>query len=572
MKHVLRFCLMVSVAIVLFSSCKKAGYGDAKYIPKDALMVVSLNLSDLNDTLEKAGFGIDSLFNKMVPKDSAGAAQASKRLNEIKNAGLNWKETLYIFTMQYKTVKGDIAVMNVLGSVSDTAKFTAFVKNSEESDEIVRENGFSYSVMGGGSITAWNKDKVIFSHYQVASNVDSFGIPVPQDMSRFRGDMISEVKKYFTQETSASLADVDAFTDLAKEKTHGYTWMNMQSFTQLPGGMSFPQLSELLKNSYSISTFNFERGKIVSDTKMYFSKAMQSILEKNEMPKADLSLIDRYPSKNINGFYLFALNPNAVSAILKEAQLEALANTALSQAGLQLQDILNAMKGDVAFIISDIGNMPMSRTGEPSFANWLVNITIKDRAALDKILNAGVQRGLIVKQGDYIIPNSPAGAAMPMTQKIKLTATNLIIGSDSTLIEGYLGNNTGGALTASLKKRFDGKAGAGYFNFNTLKLPNMQGGASNPMAMMMGKITMFTGQFNDAVVTLDKYDDGLMKGYSELTFKDNSQNSAVVIVKAVSDLVAMFAGMGGARDMGMDEHFNNADTSEAIPQPAPLAR
>ena len=571
MKQAMRFSLMVAVTIVLFSSCSKKGSGDAKYIPKDAAMVISFNLGAMDDTLKKAGMGFDSLFAKMAPKDSAGQSE----VQQIKNAGFDWKKPVHIFTMQYNTVKGNVAVMNMLGSLTDTAKFVAFIKGQKNSDEIVREQNFSYSVMGN-NVLGWNGSNLILSTYQVKSNMDSIGmIDAPQDMSKYRGDMISEIKKYFTQEASASLTEVEAFTDLAKQNAHGFSWVNMQSMTQLPGGMQFPQLTELLKDSYAASTFNFERGKIVSDTKMYFSKAMQSILDKNEMPAADLSLVDRYPSKNINGFYLFGLNPQAINAVLKEAQLDALANTALSKEGFQLQDIINALQGQVAFIVSDIGTAPAAATGEPKFANWLVNVTIKDKAALDKIINSGVQKGLLVRQGDYLLFNSPAGGPQTVTQKIKLTATNLFVGSDSALIESYIANTGGGSLNADLKKRFDGKSAAGYFNFNSLNI-NMGGGASqnNPMAMMLSMVTMFTGQFIEAVVTLDKYDDGKMSGHSELTLKDNSQNSMVVITKMFSDIAAMAMQMGmrgnmaGEGDMPSEADWKNATDSVSEPAEA----
>jgi hypothetical protein len=532
MRQLLRYTLFTAFAVIVFASCKKKASGDAKYIPRDAVMVMSIDMGAVADTMEKGGMPLDSIFSKFSSKDSTGNAKSKGE--ELKNAGIDWKSNMHVFMMQYKNFTGEIQVMNVLASIDDASKFEAFVKNQKESDEVVKDGDLSYSVMSSGNVVGWNKSNVILCNYSVKQNMDSSMITAPQDMSKYRNDMISELKKYFTQDASASLAEVDAYTDLAKEKAHGFTWMNMQSLTSSGmGGMQFPQLTEMFKDSYISSTFNFERGKIVSDSKMFFSKSMQNIMKNNDQPIADLSLIERYPSQNINGFYLFAANPNVIGAILKEAQLEGLINPMISKVGFQTQDVLNALKGDVAFIMSDLGTSAATPQ-QMSFGRSLVNITVKDRAALDKIINAGVQQGLITRNNDYIIVNSMPGASSQGAQHIKITPTNIFISSDTALIESYIASTQTTALNAGLKERFTGKSFAGYFNFNSLNMGQSNGFMGGLMSMLSG----ITGQFNEAVVTMDKFDGTNMKGHSEVTLKDASANSLVVVTKMINNFAA----------------------------------
>jgi hypothetical protein len=73
--------------------------------------------------------------------------------------------------------------------------------------------------------------------------------------------------------------------------------------------LQLPKLEELVKDNYIASTLSFEDGKIVATATTYTNPFVSSILKRYAGPTVNLSLIENYPSENINMIMMASFNP-----------------------------------------------------------------------------------------------------------------------------------------------------------------------------------------------------------------------------------------------------------------------
>ena len=255
MKQIFRTSFLVLLIAATVISCKNKAPKEAKYIPKEASFVLSLDPQIMQDKLQQGGISVDTLIKRIFKNDSIDTKDKA-RINELReNAGMDWNGKLFVFMVQ-KT-NGDNSLSNtfsVLGSLKEPAKLEAYLKTQEEmkGKEIKKEKDYSYLVLGAGAMLAWNDQQVIatmYTHAQkpVYDTVEmTFKRPNPANTE---AEMKVQVGKYFTQKPAESLADVDIFTDMFKEKADGYVFTSANSslagLSMLP--LQIPKLEELLK-------------------------------------------------------------------------------------------------------------------------------------------------------------------------------------------------------------------------------------------------------------------------------------------------------------------------------------
>jgi len=140
--------------------------------------------------------------------------------------------------------------------------------------------------------------------------------------------MKSELNRYFSQKASESLASVEAFADLLKQKADGFAFSSTSSFLNRFSAMPFqlPKLEEMLKDNYLAATLSFEAGKIVATSTAITNPMVSNLLKKYAGPVVDLSLIDHYPSENINMIMMAAFNPEIFGGVLRQLEVEGLVN------------------------------------------------------------------------------------------------------------------------------------------------------------------------------------------------------------------------------------------------------
>ena len=465
------FCATLNLILVvgLLTACNNHAPNEAKYIPKDVSAVLVMDPKNLQEKLEKSGINIDTLINRLFKRNAVDTADRSK-FYEIKDAaGINWNNKLYFFALQSSDEKqAGSTLLNIMAGISDASKFEAFLQKQPSllNKPVQKEKSFSFLVINNESMIAWNESIVIGSslHSNVKPVYDTVAMKfvVPEKIDT-KKEMITEVSKYFTQKESESLAGIEAFGNMFKTKSDGYAFSSTNRYLSVLGAMplQLPKLEELVKDNYIASTLSFEDGKIVATATTYTNPFLSSILKRYAGPTVNLSLIENYPSENINMIVMASFNPEIFGGVLKQLEVEGLVNNFMEKTGFTSQDLYKTLKGDIAVVVSDlqkpsrdlqVKNDSTLTIHRKPFGKLIFNAPVGDPLAFKKIMNKAVELGYFTKTGTIF----SAGKLMKFIgMYMHADEKNFIIASDSLTYAQYVSNKTKAVISNDALNMFE---------------------------------------------------------------------------------------------------------------------
>ena len=129
MKQLLHSSLLILLVAVSLSSCKSKIPKEAKYIPKEAGFVLSLDLKLMEDKLLKGGISIDTLMKRIFKNDSTDTKDKAKFYELKDNAGIDWDSKIFVFALQKTNTDKSISnTFSLMGSLKDPAKLETYLK------------------------------------------------------------------------------------------------------------------------------------------------------------------------------------------------------------------------------------------------------------------------------------------------------------------------------------------------------------------------------------------------------------------------------------------------------------
>ena len=539
-----RFFLGFILIISLITSCNNPSPNEAKYIPKDASAVLVIDPKNLHDKLEKSGINMDTLINRLFQRNAVDTADR-KHFYEIKDdAGINWESKIFFFGLQ-STDQTNASVINLMAGISDATKFESFLKKQSffVNKSVQKEKGFSYILINNESMISWNESIAIGSSYQnkIKPIYDTVAMKfiVPEKANNEK-EMKAEVYKYFNQKESESLSSVDAFGKLFQSKSDGYAFSSTNRYLSILGSMplQLPKLEELVKDNYIASTLSFEDGKIVATATTYTNPFLSSILKRYAGPTVNLSLIENYPSENINMIMMASFNPEIFGGVLKQLEVEGLVNNFIEKTGFTSQELYKTLKGDIAVVVSDLQmpskDLKVKNDSTLTFerkplGKMIFNAPIGDPVAFAKIMNKAVELGYFSKNGSIY----SAGKLMSfMGMYMRADDKNLIIASDSLTYVQYISNKNKAVISNDALNMLKGKSAIAYIDItNTIKgfLNNQNGDYKN--SLVTAKET-----FKDLIISSDNFDGNSLKGKFEIRLNNEKQNSLVTLTSLFTDI------------------------------------
>ncbi|MBK7882586.1 MAG: DUF4836 family protein [Chitinophagaceae bacterium] len=328
------------------ASCTKTNK-QGKYIPKDAPLVMHVNMGSLSsklpwDEIKQSQFFKDSYSDTAIP------SFVKKLLDNPENSGIDIKGELIIFGMKdssgaYSCIQGDI---------KDAAKFSAFT-NEAISGGIKSEDGELKYVTKSPIAAGWNKEKFIY----IIDMPDFKSYDYARESKAAPRDINALSKSIFALKESNSLAKDEKFTELMKKEGDVHFWMNGESlYSDMPsmGGMMMPNLTKMYADTRTTATINFEKGKIVVDAKYYASKELSKIYKKYEGNGINEDMIKRIPAKDIPVLFAINYKPEAIKEIIELTGFGEMLNMGMAFVGFSVDDFIKANKGDAVFAITDI--------------------------------------------------------------------------------------------------------------------------------------------------------------------------------------------------------------------------
>ena len=535
MKKNIQYLLLLVLLTSALVSCKNYTPKEALLIPKDALAVVTLDAYSLRDQLKADGITIDTILSKIFERDSNGKRDR-KVIDDLRsNAGINWKEKIHFFVVRKKAAdNSDITIMNVLASISDSSKLSSFIKMSDYSSNknIQKEKDFSYLVNKDNMLLAWDKEHIIamFYNHPLKPYYDTVNMKfiVPEKVNNTK-QMLETATKLFTQSEDESIVSVKGFNEMFKTKAEGYVFSStnniLSNLTSMP--FQLPKLEELLNGNYLAATLSFENGKIVANATVFTNPMLSGILAKYAGPTVNLSLLENYPSKNINAIMMASFNPSIFEGTLKQLEVEGLLNEFLKKSGINSGDLYGALKGDIAVIVSDLGfnvNEPQKRIGK-----IIMNIPIGKKESFKKLMDKAVEMGTVQKKGDEY-----RGSDLIKTMGLFMVANdqNFIIASDSIIYTEYINKTKKSVINQEALNYFKGKSTVIYVDIaNTLNSFIKDSTTNFYNSLSTAKKTV-----KDLIGSSENYSSGSIKSVMELRMQNEKQNSLVTLVSLFTNI------------------------------------
>ncbi|MBS1640970.1 MAG: DUF4836 family protein [Bacteroidetes bacterium] len=527
MKNFLKLFLTLITGAVFFASCSNS-IKEARFIPKDATFVIVAQPASLNDKLAKANISLDTLYKEFAEKDSS----FNIKFEDLKSCGINWLGNMFVY-MHTKTGANNSATfyINALVNINDSSKIVAFIKkhNPKKDLEIKSTKDFSYIKMSDESILSWSNKYAIITVAHTTYQTPKFSTDsiskvqfIPTDNENVATDLLQQVTTYYTQKEEESVASVKQFTDMFKEKADAYTYSSTNGFLNSLNNLPYlqlPKLQELLRDNYSTSTINFADGQIEVKGNSYTNATLSALFKKYPGSAINTSYIENYPSNNINGFMLFAFNPQIFTGLLKELGVEPIADSYLDKSGFTTADIFKCFKGDLALTVSDVNFSDILINGKKlPPVKMLIDANVGDKASLDKIMSKAVESGLIIKTG-----NTYTGGDLvkSMGMIVQIDDKHFIVASDSLLYKTYIAQTTKSNISSDVLGKIKGKSSAIYVNIESLVA------ASNNKN--------FKNIFKDVIVTGNNFDGSKLHTEAILRMKDDKQNSLATIMKLMPE-------------------------------------
>ncbi|MFY7964011.1 MAG: DUF4836 family protein, partial [Chitinophagaceae bacterium] len=473
MKTMFRSAVIALIAVVLFASCKNKSPKQANLIPKDALMVFIVDQNAMSEKLKKGNYKLDESLEKLF--SSIDSVKGKKMFTDINNAGVDFKEKMYGFVTQKGNPKTtQISSVNLITALTSSAKFEAFLKAQEElkGREVKKGKDYSYMQMDGNAIISWNADIAMITGFMV-NQQGNFDVATGEYKIANPINKVEELKKlvesFYSLKDADKVSSVKYFTEMLNEKADAYVFASSASTINAMSMMPFqlPKLEELMKDNYSTSTINFEDGKVVANGTYHFNDRLNSLMKQYGNSTVKPAILENFPSQNVNAAILMSFKPEMVGGLMKELELETLANAGLSQLGITMQDIYKSLKGDMAVAMGDFAmNMDTSKgfpMPMPPTLKYLFSAEVGDKASLDKVLGKAVEmKALENNAGVYTLNKANK---VPMLY-VRIDDKNIIVASDEATYTQYAAKTSKVNLSKDFTGKLSGKSSAMYINVN----------------------------------------------------------------------------------------------------------
>jgi hypothetical protein len=525
----------LSAAVILIAclaSCHKKNT-QGRLIPNDAAFVMVIDGQSLSSKLPWDEIKQNPLLQKALA-DSATPATVKSVLNNPDSSGLETKSDI-IFYVEKDSIGGYLAVE---GSLKDSALFknycTQLLKGGAENEK----DGVSYISRYPISI-GWSKDKFVFisdlpslgmtDNFQQRMISDSINVGANRDIG-------ATLNSIFALEENNSLAKDDKFSKLVKETGDIFFWINpgkLYNKMLSSGPLAMLNLGDFYKGNITTATLSFDNGKITANTKSYMNEKVLAFYKQYVSGKISDEMLQRIPGKDVTGAIAANFNPAGIKEILKQLNLDGMANMALQKANLTTDDIVNAFKGDFVFAASDF-NMKVDSVeenyGGSSFkmpkqtteGNFIFAASIGDKDAFNKVFNTA--KTLATQNSDGELPFS-----------FDNNGTYFVLSNTKENTAKYLGASTNNFDFVS---KINGQPFGGYFNIHSLLMAfqsivekdSASQAAYDASLKMWNNVYWKSGSLSGDVAT----------GSIEINLVDNSTNSLKQLNQYVSKLSEIY--------------------------------
>lgn len=504
-------CLLAFLLLITFASCKNSDT-DARYLPKNAAVVIHLNGKSLTEKLPWEEIQKNEAY-KMVYADSTLKDYVKDVLDNPEVTGIDISNDVFIF-MEADSAGSYGAVH---GRLKDAEKFSSFLKKSPENT--VGKSGELYNLRNRKSAGVWNKERfLIIVDMPDTKGMDLQADDVMSDSAPSTGgrDLASQATKLFSIGEKESLADERKFTRLIDEKGDMHFWMNtyaLYSSTPQFSAMNVMNLTKLYEGSFFTGTAIFEKGRIDGHFRSYSGKELTNIIKKYSGKGIDKEMVNKLQGDDLAMLYFMNFKPEGVKAMLDVMGMTGFANMGLAMAGLTIDDVVKGFKGDFVFGINNIG-----KDSTKTDADFVFAASVGNKDAFNKIVRAFDKINGLSSGGD--------------DKMFKETKDDLFaLSNKKTVVDKYLNASP---KTMEIWSKLSGSNVGGYANFQyIMKHIPVNMSDSGKAALYNLNLSMW----QDAYMTGGKFKSGAFEQKFEINLVDKNTNS----LKQLNDFFSKLA-------------------------------
>lgn len=358
--------ILFAAAAMLFVACKGGGTADryAHMLPANSFVTFAVNPNALADKAKVGDFTKSPLYQTIASAitedddfEPAVRDYVLSLIAEPGNSGLDMSKNAYLFMAIDGNGRYPQASGGALMAIKDTKKFQEFIAFLREEGELekVSGNGFEMLVIEdrwSGDVLAYNEDAMMFYH---AEEYD---------------EMLPVIQKLFTQKKEEGLLGNKHIETAFAANHDACAVMSYSGMPMMSEMFGVGSLFSTLSKATGVMPINFEKGKIVMDSRVVFSdkeaeKEYAKMYDMMDSQKGDLM---RYIPEgslatigvNLNGskMYDFVMSMPAYKQLVE-----------YSGAGQMVKLVMDALEGD--FILSF---NKMASDGEVPYATLVTQI------------------------------------------------------------------------------------------------------------------------------------------------------------------------------------------------------
>ncbi|GEP95207.1 DUF4836 family protein [Chitinophaga cymbidii] len=550
---------MTGAAMLLLAACSKTPE-QGKHIPKSAALVLGINSKQIQQKLVTEGLTVEKLFESLQQKDTSNAM--TKAMKEAENSGVDLQSDVYVAMVPGESGPAYIAAYAAL---KDASKFEAFIKEKSKK-EVKAGTDFKYVAdENGNGVLGFDKNMVI-GIFGFDPNSARFGGRDQTPGGLDEKSATDILNNLFHMKADESIAGVESFKAVHKEKGDVVFWMSSEQIYAFnpgtPTGMGAlmsNNMKKLTAGSFQTAAVHFENGKIRVNSLSYAGKEMQDIMKKYPMEKVNISMLENYPSEDIFGFALLNFDLRMIGDIIKLVGMDGLANVGLAEAGLTLDDILKAFKGELALIGSDFSVKSQPSEWDSSYKvtkpelKWVFNMKVGDKAAFEKVMNSPMVGQMFTKQGEEYVPNQPLGPVA-----VSINDKRILAASDASLLSAYDAGKGKANVESSVLSKTKGSVMSMYLSVEKL-VNNIP---AEEMKLPDSVLNDLKGLLKDFTVVTEPSSGKTQKSVLELNFKNENQNTLVQITNFTTKMYNYYMAKKAEEDAMWGEPVT--DTTTAI--------
>ena len=516
MHRILRNVIVIALSVVVLSSCNSKP-DHRKYIPKDASVVLGVNLSALSKKIAWNMITGSKLFKEMESRMPAGQGK-DNMMSGIDKAGIDVLNTFYVYLKTDARFSSGMQATAIV-PLSDADEWEAYVKKTFPKADIQQHNKLKVASMDGEMYMGWDKHVLI----------------VMNPLSSGGQDMAAELDNVFNISSDNSIKADKNFEALQGAGHDLSMWVNyaqiMNAYNDRFASQSPVAISPTMwKETAFACGFDFVKGKITGDMAYYTSKGLEDVYKEFGAKNVDNDMVSRLPGKNLDLLMAVHFSPKALRTMMDSTGMLGLANAQLQAQGTNVDNILDAFTGDMAFMVSDLSigantnpadgyQMPFQYNNY--CMNYVVKINKKDN--FDKLMSFASAAGLLPVANGYALPITTRDTVFVVHNGDYAVFSNKY-GSAAGILRGKADQPLSPALAADTK--------AHPFNL----FVDVQEAVSKidvSKALSTGDMAMFDESkrlLSSVSFSGGEYKNNAMQGHLEINFVNKDENTIITLL------------------------------------------